>query len=346
MNIVNLVIPGLLWPVKVHSNILHDLHHPALATLLGRGRSSWSRAQQIEPWLAGCFGLTGENIPYAALRRAGEEVQYENASWMCADPVHLRLARDALILVDASELEITADETQRIIATLNEHFSALGEFVAPSAQRWYLRLHRQTAVSTHPVSAVIGRRIDAFLPSGETGAHWRRQINEAQMLLHEHPVNIQREAAGKPAINSVWFWGAGELPARLSAAQLSIDYSALSGDARLVGGLARQAKIHHAALPAAFQAGRPAPALFVLDQLQHAAQHLNAAAWCAALSQLETHWFAPALAALKDGAMDVLRLTALGDQATLDVTITRGDSRKFWRRSCSLSQLTPPASFV
>ena len=35
-------------------------------------------------------------------------------------------------------------------------------------------------------------------------------MNEAQMVLHAHPVNQAREARGELAVNSVWFWGAGE----------------------------------------------------------------------------------------------------------------------------------------
>ena len=38
-------------------------------------------------------------------------------------------------------------------------------------------------------------------------------MNEAQMILHTHPVNAEREARGMPAVNSVWLWGGGTLPA-------------------------------------------------------------------------------------------------------------------------------------
>src|SRR2546430_884920 len=38
-------------------------------------------------------------------------------------------------------------------------------------------------------------------------------MNEAQMLLHEHPVNAEREARGLPALNSIWFWGGGVIAA-------------------------------------------------------------------------------------------------------------------------------------
>jgi hypothetical protein len=36
-------------------------------------------------------------------------------------------------------------------------------------------------------------------------------MTEAQMLLHEHPVNQQRARQGVPGLNAVWFWGAAPL---------------------------------------------------------------------------------------------------------------------------------------
>ena len=52
-----------------------------------------------------------------------------------------------------------------------------------------------------------------LLPAGNEGSVWRRRMNEAQMVLHAHPGNEAREARGELPVNSVWFWGAGELGA-------------------------------------------------------------------------------------------------------------------------------------
>ena len=32
------------------------------------------------------------------------------------------------------------------------------------------------------------------------------------MVLHNHPWNARRAAAGRPPVNALWFWGAGVLP--------------------------------------------------------------------------------------------------------------------------------------
>jgi hypothetical protein len=64
----------------------------------------------------------------------------------------------------------------------------------------------------------------------------RRLQNEVQMLLHEHPINQQREQKGLLAVNSFWLSGtgvsqaaAGEAPtldARLRRAALADDWAA------------------------------------------------------------------------------------------------------------------------
>ena len=70
-----------------------------------------------------------------------------------------------------------------------------------------------------------------------------------------------------------------------------------------------------------------------------AAQSLDAAAWRAGLAELEARWFAPMLAALKARRLHGLRLTALGDEATVDITLEAGDLRRFWRRPKRLADL-------
>ena len=45
----------------------------------------------------------------------------------------------------------------------------------------------------------------------------RRLQSEAQMLLHEHPLNQQREAQGKMTVNSIWISDTGALPTATQA---------------------------------------------------------------------------------------------------------------------------------
>ena len=69
---------------------------------------------------------------------------------------------------------------------------------------------------THPLDG-LGEDLLGHLPDGPEGRRWRALLNEAQILLHTHPRNAERIAAGLPPVNSLWFWGGGVLPDAVTA---------------------------------------------------------------------------------------------------------------------------------
>ena len=76
------------------------------------------------------------------------------------------------------------------------------------------------------------------MPAGDDGRRWRRLMNEAQIILHNHPINLERLDHGQLPANSLWFWGGGALPDHVRAAGCRI----ASVDP-VVAALARQAKV-------------------------------------------------------------------------------------------------------
>lgn len=331
------MLPGLLWPNQSSDEATRDLHLPGLGTLLGRGAIRWLAPVSPEHRLAQEFGLEGEEMPFAALRLAGSGRCGHDDVWICADPVHLRFARDMLILADSSELAIEADEARQLVEALNEHFPRLGVFEASAPDRWHVHLADAPAIRTHPPSEVVGRRIDAFLPEGADGVRWRRHLSEAQVVLHNHAVNRAREEAGRPLINSVWFWGAGTMPASLSPRPAKV-----LGGTPLAHGLARACGVPDDAGARHFEpAALAAETLILLDQLGRPAHYLDAAAWREALQEIDANWLMPALAALRAGSLSRLTLTGLGDEAQLALTMTRRETWRFWRPPRPLAQLRP-----
>ena len=65
----------------------------------------------------------------------------------------------------------------------------------------------------------------------------------------------------------------------------------------------------------------------------------DAMAWREALAALEANWLAPALAAVKIGALRRLTLVASGHEQALEVTIARGDLWRFWRKPLALADV-------
>lgn len=329
---LHIVVPGLLWPKDSIAEVTRGLELPALHALLGRGRRMRRPAVPAERWLCEAFGIKGEELPVGALRLLGEGRDPGGDAWLCADPVHLRFSRNTLV-VDAAGPDLGMDEAAQFAAALNDHLAGFGEFLAPHPQRWYLRTKGAPRIVTHSPAAVAGRTLEPFLPQGEDARNWRRLINEAQVLLHNHPLNAAREAEGRPTANSLWPWGAGALPAAAAAPATHVH-----ADHPLALGLAKLAGVPAAPVPARLD-DAVAQGLTFLETLDEAALGLDAAAWRSSLAELEAHWFAPALAALRTRRTHGLRLTALGDDAVVDVTLDAGDLWQFWRRPKTLADL-------
>ena len=77
--------------------------------------------------------------------------------------------------------------------------------------------------------------------------------------------------------------------------------------------------------------------LVVLDALRGAAQYGDAHGWREGLAQLERDWFAPLLQVLRQERIGMLSLHALGPEGALSAEVTRGDLRRFWRRTKPLA---------
>ena len=339
---LHLVLPGLLWPGKALHDTAFDLDLPALAWLLGRGRQAWQAPQPLEHWLCRAFGMDHPQPPLAALRLLGEGRDPGEEPWLCADPARLRIeqGRLSLALGNTDDAGISAAEMQQMVAALAPLLATVGEFHAGAPGHGYLKLRQAARLDSLPPSAAVGSGNP--LPGGEDAALWRRLGNEAQMLLHALPLNAQREAEGRPLLNSLWFWGAGRLPPRASGTACA--YQAVAGNHPLLGGLAAWSGSSHDAAPLtpdALTAHRHSPRtrLLLLDTLQAATQRLDALAWRAALAEIERDWLQPLRQGLRAGHIESLRLTALGDEAMLDLSLRRGDCLKVWRRPQALHAL-------
>jgi len=365
---LHLVVPGLLWSKATISDATRELPLPALAMLLGRGRSQWkptsshppaARLVSFEHWLCDYFSVckpitsTLENphsqdldTPYGALRLLGEtnagdiQLKDQDAIWLCADPIHMRFSQDTLIAGSPSQLDLTQDEAAEFIATLNEHLSDIGEFSAPHPTRWYFRLNPANSDALQiipvltPLSTVTGRAVEAFLPDKT----WRRILNDIQTILHNHPVNNARESSGRLVVNSLWPWGAGKLPTQgLSPLKIQPVFT----NNPLVRGLARLTNTPCHAVEKT-NATQATTGLIILDTLTNSAQTLDVVSWRESLLALEQDWFAPLLAQLKSGKLKQLKMTLSGDESWVDVNIQSNALWKFWRAPKPLSSFYLP----
>ncbi len=326
---VNLVVSGLFLPREAAAEGQAGLHLPALETLLARGEAAALPVATLETWLCAAFGAEA----VAPVTLLAEGVQPGAAYWLRADPVHLMLRGSEVILHPVSSL--TAEEGRQLCESLNRHFADDGlHFIAPHPDRWYLRLERAPNLSTFPLLQVAGMDVRTFLPHGADALRWHGLLNEIQMLLTAHPVNAAREARGDWVANSIWPWGGGLAPEKLTQPCARV-YT----DSALAAAFATAAGMAPLPLPAGGAGWRAADAgimLLVWDSLRHALQHGDLDDWRNSLQRLEDYCMQPLLRDLRLGrirkvTLDVLQEPGSQGRGARRYVLTRGGAWRIWR---------------
>lgn len=298
---------------------------PALARALGRADATAAGESGERAQLLRHFDLLPAGWPVAALTRSRDAGDVASAQWLRADPAWVRPdINGARLFACGDGLHLSQEDADALLPVLRTLFGDAGFPIdAPTPSRWYLRMPVATkpprfpepedALGTDLFDDLVGVDVvtDADL------RRWRSLLNEAQVLLHNHPWNARRAAAGKPPVNSLWFWGAGVMPDRVSTAHAQIH----SGDV-LLQSLAAAAGLVPLTRGQAFEAA-PASALFDLRDARD-------------LVQLQQDWLQPALDALQRGDLRRLCLDCADGSR---YQLSPSQRWRFWRRP--LLQLAP-----
>jgi hypothetical protein len=309
-----LALPGLATPSAERANVPRL---PALARLVATAGSPTREPEGLGAALAPHYAVARQiDFPLAPLRLAALGGNPGDGYWLAADPVTLIAGRED-VRPAGMVTDLAPEDADRIIATLNRHFAADGlAFVAPQPDAWFVHAPSPPQMLTHALDAARGRALRALLPEGPDAGPWRRWLSEIQMLLHDHPVNVEREQAGRASVNSVWFSGGGTLPPRGASGTRLRTWAN--------GGIATAFALH---------AGAPARALpaNLAGALQMAADvsdHVVVLDAPLDLAQIESAWAAPAWDALARGRLESVTLIADGNGEALTWTVRRPNLRR------------------
>lgn len=230
-------------------------------------------------WLAGIEGP----LPAGALAWLAATGERPVGPVTRIDPVHLAPDADGLRLLPAGSVGLDDPDS----ATLAAFLAHGHQIEVTRAGAWYWLMQQPPAgVALEPLYDVAGLQVGAFLPAGGERMALRRWLNEAQMILHDCPVNRRRLDAGQPTINSIWPWGDGSLPPRVDwpFTDAYADEPAVAGLAQLSGQARRAA----------------AQSYDELDDVH------SAFAWVDDLSAVTARWLEPAQHAIHRKAVDEL----------------------------------------
>lgn len=244
---MHLIVPFASPGSAAGREALSRLATPALDALLAGCREvarddgdEWTLAPPHERVLATALGWHVDDqtpLPWAARQAAADGIDVGTAAWGLITPVHWRVGADAVHLADPRALALGEAASRALFGAVQPLFEGEGFALAWGAPlRWHASHDDFATLQTASLDRVVGRAIDRWLPAADTARRVRRLQNEVQMLLHTHPINAEREAAGALAVNSFWLSGCGVLQRdakynvqvddRLSAPALGEDWPA------------------------------------------------------------------------------------------------------------------------
>lgn len=283
-----------------------------VAKALGQGDRSEGEAGETAQ-LRRHFQLLPDHWPVAALTRQLDAGDAGSEHWLRVDPAHVAPDMNGARLLSYGEgLGLDADDARALLPALKPLFGDAGFLLdAPHPARWYLRLPREAQLPqfTSP-HAAVGDDLFAHLPPGDAGRRWRALFNEVQVILHHHPHNQRRAAAGMATVNALWFWGAGRMPHSVTTR-----YRQVKSHDELLRALA-------AAAGAIGQDAGEIDALVDLRQLR-------------SLDSLGNEALRPLLLELRRGELDAIMLDF---QDGAGFALHRGQRWRFWRRPLQLAQ--------
>jgi hypothetical protein len=287
----------------------------ALARWLARGNHLPEAKPGRDAALRECFEFLGTTLPAAALTRSLDVSGTVNALWLRADPAYAVADAVTARLLACGTLDLSREDADALARALQPLFGDAGFPLEPATvSRWYLRCPSGARLPRFATPAdALGDDLMQHLPHGDNERQWRHLLNEAQVILHNHPVNVQRVQRGQIPANSVWFWGAGAVPEWVRTA-----FTRVFSSDDVVIALARLAKVAVAAPEAAAVFHIETKDTLLLD-LADIRDPLA----------LERDWLDPLDVALRRRKLKSLHVSFVGGER---ITVKPAHRWRFWRR--------------
>ncbi len=321
-----LLVAGALLPGEIAVALSASLDMPNLKARIGRAALIEEETSATESgnahldWLAHKLfsqATPAPTAPYAYAQLSGAIPR--SFIWH-ADPVHIEIARDHLIVQSLDADVPAADESTPLIDIANELALGLGCTFVRIGDRWFLQSEHDWAIDAAPLAAVTDAPM--IMPVGNDAQIWNRLHNEIQMAWHSHPVNEARDARQRRTINGIWLHGGGRwkpLP--------PIVYPQVQSDAPELQGAAQAAGVQVTPLNANVVDG----ALLVVDDLLSAKRLEDWSTWLQAMTTIDQR-----LAAHASDAIDLV----LAGRSVRTFASRPSDRYKLWRHRTLADALT------
>ena len=319
MSTCTIYYPGLLGPdvpiEELSSKEWPDTKQTChLCQLFSLGKALPLTRAGIDARVLECLGVyysLENDLPVSEIRANKHDLTSESC-W-CLDPVHIQIDRDEAVLLANESLNLDQQQAQEIINDLNKHFEQDGlRIYYHNPHQWLLT--GDIELTTDSLNDSLFQNISDRQPTGKDEKKWRTLINEAQMLLHSHPINEQRALQGELTVNSLWIWGGGRL------GKVASNVNVVFANNSLVNDVAKLTNISHASLPKQLDHKYfiNNDVLIILTDQVNANRQSDVFGWFEHLKQFEREVLTPLFSLVKQG--DIEKITIVSDTVSFSVT--------------------------
>lgn len=244
---------GLPLPERGGKTCLELAHTPNLDAMAPEGVLGLARTVPpgMEPSSAcACMSVLGYDPEVYYRGRAAIEAKSMGIPIDDGDVVfrcNLVAIRDGKMW-DYSSGHIETSQAQALISALDENLgSDKVHFYPGVSYRHICKISgREDTLLANctPPHDIPDKSIDEFIPSGLGSDLLRDLMSRSEVVLRDHPVNIERRAGGDIPATMIWlFWGSGKVPDMPSFKQVYGLDTAMTSGVDLLRGLARMTEM-------------------------------------------------------------------------------------------------------
>ena len=214
---IQLILPGLFdLPLSELAPGLIADNLPALNRILRLASPRPNPAFSIDAILRRALALD-ESTPGLPLAQAcAPPTQPKSSRLLLFQAVHLRPDLHSAIIAPIQHDREDLNDISIIISDLKDLFKVDCNIVEVDRGLFLMDLKAFDAPLHYPhILSVLGKIANPYIEQSRQHLGWYKLLNEMQMFLHQHEVNQGRGRRGLLPINSLWFWGGGERPAKI-----------------------------------------------------------------------------------------------------------------------------------
>ncbi len=131
---------------------------------------------------------------------------------LCCDFVTLQASHNDMVMKDYTAGHLSCEESINYLNALQNQISDCAVTFYPGLGPHNIMVmpSKQFTTRLTPPYELIGEGIRKFMPEDDQFKDLIYIINQAQIILHNHPINQQRKRENLDLVNSIWLWGNGK----------------------------------------------------------------------------------------------------------------------------------------